>query len=98
MAQSSGEKGVGMPGGISWTKHWLTFDNSFFQRADSPDDPDLLLLETDRAVFTAPEFQAYSHAYATDQDLFFRDYAVAHKKMSELGAKFFVPGGISIEQ
>ena len=87
-----------MPGGISWTTHWLTFDNSFFQRwNESPDDSNLLLMPTDKALFTSPEFVPYAQAYAKDEELFFADYADAHRKMSELGAKFCIPGGIVID-
>jgi L-ascorbate peroxidase len=31
-ARADGEEGVGMAGGKSWTKQWLKFDNSYFQR------------------------------------------------------------------
>jgi L-ascorbate peroxidase len=49
---------------------------------------ELLWLPTDEALRKSPEFRSYFHQYAIDQDLFFNDYALAHKKMSELGAKF----------
>lgn len=51
---------------------------------------ELLWLPTDEALRKSPEFRSYFHQYAIDQDLFFQDYALAHKKMSELGAKFSV--------
>lgn len=35
--------------------------------------------------------QVYAEKYAEDQDAFFRDYAEAHAKLSELGAKFQPP-------
>jgi len=31
-AKGNGKPGVGMAGGCSWTKNWLQFDNSYFQR------------------------------------------------------------------
>jgi L-ascorbate peroxidase len=33
----------------------------------------------------------YAEKYATDQDAFFEDYAEAHAKLSNLGAKFDPP-------
>jgi hypothetical protein len=35
--------------------------------------------------------QEYAEKYAEDQELFFKDYVLAHKKLSELGAKFDPP-------
>lgn len=35
--------------------------------------------------------QEYSEKYAVDQDAFFKDYAEAHAKLSNLGAKFDPP-------
>lgn len=35
--------------------------------------------------------QEYAEKYAEDQDLFFKDYVFAHKKLSELGSKFDPP-------
>ncbi|KAF8377808.1 hypothetical protein HHK36_031193 [Tetracentron sinense] len=48
----------------------------------------LLKLPTDKALLEDPEFQFYVVLYAKDEDAFFRDYAVSHKKLSELG---FIP-------
>ncbi|CAL5378161.1 unnamed protein product [Camellia sinensis] len=49
----------------------------------------LLKLPTDKALLEDPEFHRYVELYAKDEDAFFRDYAVSHKKLSELG---FTPG------
>ena len=35
--------------------------------------------------------QVYAEKYAVDQDAFFKDYAEAHAKLSNLGAKFNPP-------
>jgi hypothetical protein len=71
--------------------------------ADGPGDPapiafdELLWLRTDQALFDCPEFKPYFVRYAADQAQFFHDYALAHRKMSELGAKFDPPEGIVID-
>merc|ERR1711972_1150394 len=84
-----GMPGVGMPGGCAWTKNWLTFDNSYFKDyKESESDPDLLWFPTDKAVQTDDEFKKYFSEYADSQNKFFSDYASAHKKLSELGAKW----------
>ena len=36
-------------------------------------------------------FQVYAEKYAEDQEVFFKDYAEAHAKLSDLGAKFDPP-------
>jgi hypothetical protein len=93
----SAKEGIGcMSGGISFTKNWLRFDNSFYRpssaRLSSKDHEveveDLLLLPTDKVLFVSPEFKQYSDLYQRDQQSFFDDYAKAHKKMSELGVKW----------
>jgi len=35
--------------------------------------------------------KVYAEKYAEDQDAFFKDYAEAHAKLSNLGAKFDPP-------
>lgn len=139
VVRDDGEPGVGMPGGCSWTKNWLTFDNSYycnaFAGADKANymstivdkdadeshekhlfsaisnpmrmttnpkarnpvnlnqllrlrDPQLLWLPTDNALETDPELKSFFFTYAQSQQAWFHDYAAAHKKMSELGAKW----------
>eukprot|EP01031_Cornospumella_fuschlensis_P033277 gene33277-40260_t len=90
------DKGVGMAGGCSWTKNWLQFDNSYFKRPfEDVDNKELLWLPTDEALMQYPLFREHLLRYSKDQQAFFEDYAAAHKKMSELGAKFdryiFIP-------
>ncbi|CAL5386946.1 unnamed protein product [Camellia sinensis] len=60
-------------------------------------DEDLLVLPTDAVLFEDPAFKVYAEKYAADQDEFFKDYAEAHAKLSNLGAKFDPPEGISID-
>lgn len=102
-----------MPGGCSWTKNWLTFDNSYYSRIiqhiDGTKQTDergnhiqnnegdyLLCLPVDQALFTCPEFHPYFMKYANDQEVFFEDYKIAHKKMSELGCKFDPSAGFTL--
>lgn len=125
-----------MAGGCSWTKNWLQFDNSYFQRihtllkkndTESSDpsstaassgplnsrhkaqvsmqtpvateegkDDVLLWLATDWALYNSSEFRPHFLRYASDQNAFFEDYSDAHKKMSELGAKFDPPEGVRL--
>lgn len=61
-----------------------------------PMNNELLWLPTDDALFKSPEFKFYFEQYAVDQKLFFSDYSLVHKKMSELGSKFDPPCGIEI--
>ena len=49
-------------------------------------------LPTDKALLDDPEFRGYVELYAKDEDAFFRDYAISHKKLSELG---FTPSSSS---
>ncbi|KAF1871322.1 hypothetical protein Lal_00020114 [Lupinus albus] len=89
--------GPGAPGGQSWTAQWLKFDNSYFKDIKEKRDEDLLVLPTDAALFEDPSFKVYSEKYAQDQEAFFKDYAEAHAKLSNLGAKFDPPEGIVID-
>ncbi|WOL02347.1 ascorbate peroxidase [Canna indica] len=89
--------GPGAPGGQSWTVKWLKFDNSYFKDIKERKDEDLLVLPTDAALFEDAHFKVYAEKYAEDQNAFFKDYAVAHAKLSNLGAKFVPPEGITID-
>jgi len=88
--------GVGMPGGKSWTKTWLKFDNTYFKDY-AEEDSDLAWFSTDKALHTDPEFRKSFLIYKEDEAAFFKDYAAVHKKLSELGSKFSVGGGIKID-
>mmetsp|Transcript_9793 Transcript_9793/g.16336 ORF Transcript_9793/g.16336 Transcript_9793/m.16336 type:complete len:323 (-) Transcript_9793:426-1394(-) len=81
-----------MPGGQSWTENWLQFDNSYFK----PSKHDLLRLPTDTCLKEDEDFKPYAALYAEDASAFARDYAEAHKKLSELGSLFAPPEGIRI--
>ncbi|KAK4800567.1 hypothetical protein SAY86_021054 [Trapa natans] len=86
--------GLGAPGGHSWTVKWLKFDNSYFKDIKEKRDENLLVLPTDAVLFDDPSFKLYAEKYASDQEAFFKDYAEAHAKLSNLGAKFDPPEGI----
>ncbi|KAK9993658.1 hypothetical protein SO802_023361 [Lithocarpus litseifolius] len=88
--------GPGAPGGQSWTVKWLKFDNSYFKDIKERRDEDLLVLPTDAVIFEDPSFKVFAEKYAEDQEAFFKDYAEAHAKLSNLGAKFEPPEGIVI--
>uniref|UniRef100_A0ACD5YUF2 Uncharacterized protein n=1 Tax=Avena sativa TaxID=4498 RepID=A0ACD5YUF2_AVESA len=89
--------GPGEPGGQSWTAEWLKFDNSYFKDIKEKRDQDLLVLPTDAAIFEDESFKVYAEKYAEDQEAFFKDYAEAHAKLSNLGAKFDPPEGFSLD-
>ncbi|PXF41247.1 putative L-ascorbate peroxidase 4 [Gracilariopsis chorda] len=72
-----------------WTTEPLKFDNTYFKEILKPDaDPNLLRLASDMALLDEEETKKLVEAYAADQDLFFKEYAVAHQKLSELGCQF----------
>lgn len=77
------------PGGSSWTKNFLVFDNSYFVNLyiDST-DPELLKMSTDKCLISDEGFKPYAEKFRDSQDDFFASYAKAHKKLSELGCKF----------
>ncbi|CAE8725283.1 unnamed protein product [Polarella glacialis] len=89
--------GCGIAGGAAWTRNWLTFDNSYFtNHMDAMEDDDLLWFAMDAALQADAGFKPTFELYAKDQAVFFRDYANAHKKLSELGSKFEPAEGIKI--
>jgi L-ascorbate peroxidase len=85
------------PGGSSWVENWLIFDNSYFTTMPDPAaDPELLKLSTDKTLFDDAGFAPFAGKFRESQDAFFESYAVAHKKLSELGSKFDPPEGITL--
>ena len=99
-------QGMGMPGGRSWTKNWLTFDNSYFTlpRPNKEGGPggssndELHWLPTDAVLASDKGFKPFFELYAKSQDAFFADYAEAHRRLSEQQAKWAVPGGIMLQE
>lgn len=89
--------GPGTKGGSSWTPEWLKFDNSYFKCIKEKTDEDLLVLPTDAALFEDESFKPYAEKYAVDQDVFFKEYAESHVKLSELGAQFVSGGPIVLD-
>ncbi|OUS42599.1 chloroplast ascorbate peroxidase [Ostreococcus tauri] len=90
-ARADGKEGsIGMPGGASWTRRWLAFDNSYFHREKLTDEKDLIWLSTDDALVTDPGFAPHFKRYAHDQNAFFYDFSAAFAKLSELGSRFVV--------
>lgn len=96
VARHDGGKGVGMPGGQSWVKGWLSFDNEYFKYLARGEQAGLLWLPTDRALHEDSSFRGHFDRYAADQPAFFAEYAQVHAKLSDLGAKFDPPEGIAL--
>jgi len=86
-----------------WTRMPTTFSNEYFRELientwtpkkwNGPkqyEDPtgELMMLETDLALIRDPEFRKWVEIYAKDQNLFFKDFAVAFSKLLELGVPF----------
>jgi catalase (peroxidase I) len=86
-----------------WTRNPLKFDNQYFKvllhldwqpkKWDGPlqfedvETGELMMLPTDMALKTDPEFRKYAEMYAKDEELFFRDFAAALDKLFSLGTK-----------
>ncbi|XP_057965214.1 L-ascorbate peroxidase 3-like [Malania oleifera] len=68
-----------------WTKEPLKFDNSYFVELLKGNREGLLQLPTDKALIQDPDFYHYVVQYVKDEEAFFTDYAMSHKKLSELG-------------
>ena len=47
------------------------------------------MLPTDLEIRDDPEFRKWAELYKKDEDTFFKDFAMAFKKLTELGFKQF---------
>jgi L-ascorbate peroxidase len=92
--RADGKAGFVMPGGQSWTKKWLTFDNSYFKREYVDEPEELLWLSTDKVLHEDPGFKPHFETFAKDEGAFFRAFAGAFAKLSERGARFAPNGGV----
>lgn len=84
-----------------WTRNPLKFDNGYFKTLmglewkvkewDGPkqyvdvDTEELMMLPTDMALRTDPEFRKWAEKYAADEQLFFDDFADAYARLLCLG-------------
>jgi catalase (peroxidase I) len=68
-----------------WTMNPYVFDNSYFQEVLLGAKSHYLKTEGDLALLSRPEYKEWVEAYAQDENLFFLNYARAHKKVSEHG-------------
>lgn len=58
------------------------------QAVKKQDDSELLVLDTDNALFVDEDFRPFAEKYAADEKAFFSDYVKAHLKLSELGVEW----------
>ena len=47
-----------------------------------------MMLESDMAIKTDPAFRRWAEIYAKDEKRFFKDFARAFEKLTELGVRF----------
>ena len=95
--RADGKEAKYTPGGSSWTDRWLVFDNSYFKIIPDEDaDKELLKLSSDCTLFDDEDFKPFAEKFRDSQDEFFKSYAAAHKKLSELGSKFEPEEGITL--
>ncbi|KAH7233104.1 putative heme-binding peroxidase [Fusarium tricinctum] len=66
-----------------------------FSSVDPDTEEELMMLPTDMALTTDPEFSKYVHLYAEDKELFFNDFKAAFAKLLELGIVRDTEGNIT---
>jgi len=86
-----------------WTHSPTVFSNDFFVQLlntkwtkkkwagpEQFEDPSgkLMMLPADLALIQDPEFKKYVEIYANNEEVFFKDFALAFQKLEELGVKF----------
>lgn len=57
------------------------------------EDKSLMMLPTDLCLIKDPQFRPWVEKYTADEDLFFRDFARAFEKLTELGCNNLQAGG-----
>jgi L-ascorbate peroxidase len=82
----SGGHTLGKANGRPFTRDFLAFSNDYFVRLLAPDDePETELLPSDRALLDDAELRPLVELYARDEAAFFRDFAVAYRRLTWLG-------------
>ena len=67
-----------------WTQNPYVFDNSYYQELLLGDKSRFHKTEADMKLVQTPELKQWVEMYAQDQELFFRNYAKAHVKLTEI--------------
>jgi L-ascorbate peroxidase len=68
-----------------WTQNPHVFDNSYYKEVLLGDKSKFLKTRGEILLAQDPSLRAVAEQFAQDEQAFFREYAVAHVKMSELG-------------
>ena len=68
-----------------WTQNPHVFDNTYYKEVLLGERSKFLKTQNEILLANDAELRAYCEEYAEDEQLFFRDYAFAHVKLSELG-------------
>ncbi|KAK6720968.1 hypothetical protein SNK05_004062 [Fusarium graminearum] len=70
----------------TWTEKTIPESGMLqFSSFDQDTEEELMMLPTDIALTTDPEFSKYVQLYAKDKDVFFKDFTKAFAKLLELG-------------
>lgn len=68
-----------------WTQNPHVFDNTYYKEVLLGDRSKFLKTKAEIILANDPELRGYCEEFAQDEQLFFKEYAFAHVKMSELG-------------
>jgi L-ascorbate peroxidase len=68
-----------------WNMNPYIFDNAYYKELLLKDQSKYYRTEADLKLVQNAQLKSWVEAYAQDQDLFFRNYAKAHVKLSEIG-------------
>jgi hypothetical protein len=68
-----------------WCMNPYVFDNTYFKELLLRDQSKYFHTEADLKLVQNGNLKSWVEAYAQDQELFFRNYAAAHVKISEIG-------------
>ena len=71
---------------VRWSRNPWSFDNNYFEEILDKNSP-YLKTPSDVALIKDDQFRLWVEGYAKSEKLFFDNFAIAYKKMSELGCK-----------
>ena len=79
---------------LSWRPTTLPSGVRQFTHYDEDLETELMMLPTDLALLSDPQFKPWVHKYAEDKDAFFGDFSRAFAKLVELGIQRDADGKI----